>query len=220
MVTQHNAEQRLSRGDSTDEIREAALRASLPVPGLSWLDVGCGSGRLLAQVDRECAPSDLTGVDIIDYISDELRARIALRVGPSEETLASVAAADRVMLLEVLEHVDAPWTLLRQSAGLVRPGGRLVATTPNVASLRHRLELTARGQLTAFRPDNQPHFTPILPHVMERVLVSEGLEVERVYYSGRDVIPRSGGRRWGQRAFDRFPMLAGISVGVVARRTS
>ena len=98
-------------------------------------------------------------------------------------------------MIEVIEHLDAPWAVLGAAARLVAPGGRIVVTTPSLATLRHRIELLVRGQLTAFRPDNLPHLTPALPHVIGRVLRDAGLEIASGC-AGVDVVPLSGGRPW------------------------
>jgi hypothetical protein len=101
---------------------------------------------------------------------------------------------------------------------MVEPGGRLVVTTPNVATLRNRLELLVRGQLTAFRPDNLPHMTPPLPHVIERVLADEGLTSVHFSYAGTDVIPLTGGRRWPKAVQRRGAELTSVSLVVTGDR--
>ena len=135
-------------------------------------------------------------------------------VGPAEEV--ELPAADRVLMVEVIEHLEAPWTVLRRAAATVRPGGTIVVTTPSVANLRSRLELLARGRLTSFRPDNAPHLGPALPHVIGRVLGEAGMRTE-VRYCGRDVVPKSGGRRWPGRAHALAPALTSVSVAVIGR---
>ena len=103
------------------------------------------------------------------------------------------------------------------AAGLVSPGGRLVVSTPNIATLRHRLELALRGRLTSFRPDNRPHLSPALPHVTTRILGEEKLAVERPMFAGTDVIPLSGGRLWPRALRERYPSLTCVSVVISAR---
>jgi|GEM_PF-1283877 len=205
-----------SAGNSNLEIHHGALALSQPRVGLSWLDIGCGTGEVLREVRERFAPTHLEGVDIIDWLAPDLSSDVVMTTGPAEEVLLGVAPADRVLLIEVIEHLEAPWSTLRLAARLVRPGGRLVLTTPNLRSLRHRLELLVRGQLTCFRPDNLPHLTPALPHVIARVLQEEGLEVA-FDYVGRDSLP--GARRlWPWAVARRAPQLSCISLAVVGER--
>ena len=135
------------------------------------------------------------------------------------ERAGELPAADRVLLVEVIEHLEAPWSALRQAARLVAPGGRPgVLSTPNLASLRHRLELGLRGRLTSFRPDNRPHLSPALPHVTTRILAEEGLTVDLPSFAGADVVSLSGGRVWPAAVRRRYPALTSISVILGATR--
>jgi hypothetical protein len=75
-----------------------------------------------------------------------------------------------------------------------------------------------RGRLTNFRPDNEPHISPALPHVITRVLSEEGLVVEAPRYAGADVISLAKGRVWPERVRARYPLLTSVSVIVCAQR--
>jgi 2-polyprenyl-3-methyl-5-hydroxy-6-metoxy-1,4-benzoquinol methylase len=210
-------DQLASAGDSCPEIHAAAVEQARPQAGLRWLDVGCGKGDVLREVRDRFAPAQLIGLDVIDWLADDLRDDVQMLTGPAETALEEVEPADRVLMIEVLEHLEAPWTVLRAAARRVSPGGRLVVTTPNVATLRHRVELMVRGELTAFRQDNLPHMTPGLPHVIERVLADEGFRTSRSY-AGIDVVPLTGGRRWPQQLGRRLGRLTSISLVVTADR--
>src|SRR5277367_487741 len=163
-----------SAGISVAAIVDAALSAAAPEPGLRWLDVGCGTGDLLRRIRDEYSPASLRGLDLIDWLDGDLRADVEFEAVAIEEA-AGLAQADRVMLVEVIEHLPSPWTALRKAAELVAPGGRIVVTTPNIATLRTRLELALRGNLTSFRPGYTPHMSPALPHVTAHVLEGSGL---------------------------------------------
>jgi len=51
------------------------------------------------------------------------------------------AAFDGVVFKDVLEHVADPAALLRDARSLLRPGGRVIASIPNVAHWTVRLRL-------------------------------------------------------------------------------
>jgi SAM-dependent methyltransferase len=211
------ADQISSGGASEGEIIEGALAAAEPASGLRWLDIGCGRGDLLRRVRDEWQPAALHGVDPIDWLADDLRDDVQLHTVPAEE-VAGLEPMDRVALVEVIEHLEAPWSVLRSAARLLRPGGVIVVTTPNLATLRNRLELALRGNLTSFRPDHEPHVSPALPHVISRILSEEDLDVEPARYAGADVISLTGGRTWPAGVCARYPVLTSISVIVSARR--
>ncbi|HTQ67781.1 MAG TPA: methyltransferase domain-containing protein [Solirubrobacteraceae bacterium] len=211
------ASQLASGGSSHEEIIDAALAAAHPQQGLRWLDVGCGRGDLLRRVRDEWAPAALRGIDTLDWLDEDLRGDVAFEVRPAEE-LAGGPAADRVLLIEVIEHLEAPWSALRAAARVLAPDGWLVLTTPNLSTLRHRLELATKGTLTSFRPGYDPHLSPALPHVSARVLGEEGLEVQPPAYAGADVISFSKGRAWPQALRRRYPRLGSVSVILAAHR--
>lgn len=206
-----------SGGGSMEAIVAAAVAAAQPAPGLSWLDVGCGTGEVLRRVRDGFAPSSLRGLDLIDWLDPDLRGDVEFEA-VSIEDAEGLAPADRVMLVEVIEHLPSPWAALRKAAALVAPGGWIVVTTPNLATLRSRLELAVRGNLTSFRPGYLPHMSPALPHVTAHVLESEGFEVGQPRYAGADVISLTGGRVWPEPLRARWPRLTSVSVLLAAQR--
>jgi SAM-dependent methyltransferase len=206
-----------SGGSSISAIVTAALQAAEPRPGLRWLDIGCGRGDLLRRVRDEWQPSELHGIDPIDWLDPDLRADVNFHALAAEDA-SDLPVVERVLLVEVIEHLEAPWSALRSAARLVAPGGRLVVSTPNIATLRHRLELGVRGNLTSFRPDFDPHISPALPHVTARILAEEGLVVEPPRYAGADVIPLTHGRTWPESIRARYPALTSVSVITAAHR--
>jgi 2-polyprenyl-3-methyl-5-hydroxy-6-metoxy-1,4-benzoquinol methylase len=210
------ADQIDSGGASLEEIVEGTLAAAQPQAGLRWLDIGCGQGDLLRAIRDRWQPAELHGLDPIAWLDDDLRAEVSFQQEAAEQ--ARLPSVDRVMLVETIEHLEAPWTTLRNAARAVAPGGMIVVSTPNLATLRTRLELAVRGNLTSFRPDYEPHVSPALPHVTTRILREEGLTVDPPTYAGADVISLSGGRVWPESLRRRFPELTSVSVVIAARR--
>jgi 2-polyprenyl-3-methyl-5-hydroxy-6-metoxy-1,4-benzoquinol methylase len=206
-----------SSGSSVTEIIDGALEAARPAAGLRWLDIGCGRGDLLRKIRDEWEPAELWGIDPIDWLDDDLRQDVRFQVVAAEQA-NGLPVADRVTMVEVIEHLEAPWSTLRAAAKLLAPGGRLVVTTPNLATLRHRLELAVRGRLTSFRPDNQPHISPALPHVTTRILSEEELAIEPPRFAGADVISLTKGRVWPEWVRARYPLLTSVSIILAAQR--
>lgn len=213
-------DQRSSRGRSAQGIHEAALDAARPEPGLRWLDIGCGRGDVLRLIDARHSPVTLAGVDIIDCLAPDLRGIVDLTIAPAEKAVLSCAPADRVLLIECLDDLDAPWSVLRAAAGLVKRGGYLVLSVPNIASLRSRVEFALRGFPSTFRPENPAQQSPILAHVVKRVCLQEGLDPQPPVYALPEIIPFTNGRQWPTPIARRFERALNVSMVVAARARS
>jgi 2-polyprenyl-3-methyl-5-hydroxy-6-metoxy-1,4-benzoquinol methylase len=206
-----------SGGASQKEILQCALACARPARGLRWLDIGCGRGDLLRIVRDRWAPAELHGLDPLDWLAEDLRADVSFHEIAAEQA-EDLPLADRVLLVEAIEHLQAPWTTLRSVTGRVAPGGWIVVSTPSLKTLRTRLELALRGNLTSFRPNYEPHISPALPHVTSRILREEGMTVHAPSYAGADVVSLSKGRVWPQALRRRFPELLSVSVAIAAQR--
>jgi SAM-dependent methyltransferase len=91
------------------------------------LDIGCGAGLFFNAL------SELGHVEGIETeaaaVNQSGRWRSHIHLG-SLETYKPGSGFDVVLLLDVVEHVDAPLSLLRRVADLVEPGGHMIVTVP------------------------------------------------------------------------------------------
>ena len=100
------------------------------VPEGRWLDVGAGSGMLLALA-RECG-YEPAAVEARESTAAALRAR-GFEVASSMGLLSG--SYEVVSLCDVLEHVPRPRDFLADAAALVATGGCLFLSSPNRQSL-------------------------------------------------------------------------------------
>lgn len=63
----------------------------------------------------------------------------AIQADDEIAALGGVSDADVIALWQVIEHLRAPWELIRVAAGKLKPGGILVIAAPNPAALQFRL---------------------------------------------------------------------------------
>lgn len=136
------------------------------------LDVGCGSGEFLQRM-RDTGWRVL-GTEPDPNAAARLQDRLGFRVFSNVgEVEAQPERFDLITLSHVIEHVPDPLATLRQLARLLKPGGRLVITTPNAkgfgASLFGRFW---RG----LEPPR--HFNVFTPESLSEALVGAGLRVE------------------------------------------
>ena len=96
------------------------------------LDVGCGTGALLAALAGSASGVRLAGIDpspeMLAVARGKLAPAVALRVAWAEEIPYGDATFDVVVSCSVFHYLREPLAALREMARVVRPGGRLVIT--------------------------------------------------------------------------------------------
>jgi len=109
------------------------------------LDVGCGEGYFAGLLLQ--AGNEVTGVDILETpaLREDLRgyhqADLNLGLGDARSELNG-EKFDKVLLLDVLEHLTNPERLLRDIYPLIRPrSGSAIVSVPNVANIAIRIGL-------------------------------------------------------------------------------
>lgn len=136
------------------------------------LDIGCGNGRFLQElIDR-----GYTGHGIeLPSRSGERAARIPglqLKTSPLREDDFGVEFFDAVTLWHVLEHLPQPRETLQIIAKILKPGGYLMISLPNIDSLQSRL---FRGRWLHLDPPRHLFF--LGERDLARSLQSLGFEV-------------------------------------------
>jgi SAM-dependent methyltransferase len=123
-----------------------ALRWLSPQAGDRILDLGCGSG-VAASMLAQTVGTQVVGIDVseeaIQYARRQFQGpSLRYEVGMVDELGFEDASVDKIALLEVIEHIypDQAMKVMRECFRLLRPGGRLVVTTPNSHSLWPMIE--------------------------------------------------------------------------------
>jgi 2-polyprenyl-3-methyl-5-hydroxy-6-metoxy-1,4-benzoquinol methylase len=174
--------------------------------GRCGADISTGFGFLPVLLSRR-------GIEVRATEADVVLAEFATRQGIEvdryqigvEQPPFQPESLDFVVLSEVVEHLRAsPLALFNELAALLKSGGMLVVTTPNVARLGN-IEALATGEnfLEPF-PEDVPlgdDASAFLEHVREysvreivEALEAAGLAVEQVLMTG-----------WGERGYDLLP---------------
>ncbi len=118
-----------------DELDAAAMHLPAPAGAARVLDVGCGSGVLLARM--QSLGWQVEGVEVDPDGVKAARARgVPVRLGMLEKQGFPDNHFDAVHSAHVIEHVYDPLSLLRECHRILKPGGTLVILTPNIASIR------------------------------------------------------------------------------------
>jgi 2-polyprenyl-3-methyl-5-hydroxy-6-metoxy-1,4-benzoquinol methylase len=137
------------------------------------LEVGCGSGRFLSRMRR--AGWRVQGTDFDPAVARRVRDRYGLQVdvGDLEGLHYSAGAYDVIAMSQVIEHVHEPLALLKECRRVLRPGGRIVLSTPNAAGLAHR----RYGRYwRGLEPPRHLHI--FTPNALAECMRASGLQVE------------------------------------------
>jgi SAM-dependent methyltransferase len=116
--------------------RLAALVTGAAVTGGAALDVGCGDGRGTHELAERLGPAfTWTGVDFSERaiaFARLMAPELEFEVQAAEALAFDDASFDLVVAREVIEHVppDGVGAFVAELRRVLRPGGRLVVTTP------------------------------------------------------------------------------------------
>jgi SAM-dependent methyltransferase len=206
--------ERRFRGDPDDVLRTLSeryldlLAGSPPV-----LDVGCGRGELLAALAERGVPC--SGVDLDAGMVAEARgAGLDVAAGDAVAHLRSLpeASLGSIIAVHVAEHLPLPalLELLELAASRLRPGGLLVAETPNPASL------VVLGNSYILDPT---HVWPLHPSLLTFLCERAGFrDVELRFHSPAEAyhLPRlelPAGTEWAQPVNDAVDRLNDVLFG-------
>jgi SAM-dependent methyltransferase len=211
-------------------------------PSSQCLDVGCGDGRTAGVFLARHAAS-YTGVDVSPAAIDRARTLgLDARVIGDPATLPFPDDTfDLATCFEVLEHLVMPNDAAVEIRRVLRPGGLLIATVPNVVYWRRRLDFALVGrwnplgdQQSLAQPWRDPHLRFFNLKALKRLLESVGYDIEAAGgHWGGLLVDVPGRQRFGRPAEDansarrasslyrtverRFPSLLGFRLHVVAR---
>ncbi|ARF55197.1 class I SAM-dependent methyltransferase [Streptomyces gilvosporeus] len=224
--------------------RQAALlaRALGPrrtgAPPATILDIGCGDGTAAATAAHLLGGHRLVGVDWSQDALRRARTRIPA-AAPGELTAVrgeltdgglpfATGSADAVLFSEVIEHLVDPDAAVDELHRILRPGGHLMLSTPNLAAWYNRGLLLA-GIQPVFSEVSLRHIhgrpgTQVVGHLrlytaraLRAFLTAAGFDVIRLTGAPYHDVPRP--LRPLDRAACHLPSLSSILLAHARRRT-
>jgi ubiquinone/menaquinone biosynthesis C-methylase UbiE len=144
------------------------------------LDVGCGDGRLAREIKQALPGVAVHGCDLSVAALNraeglDRRYAVDLNVDRLPEPDGSL---DLVVASEVIEHVIEPGRAIAEFHRVLRPGGHVLITVPNVAFWRFRLE-ALRGGVPSVTADAR-HLHSFNAALLNGLVAREGFEIVTV----------------------------------------
>ena len=159
-----------------------------------WVDFGCGRGEFLDLA----SPQGLEGVGL-DYWLPNVAARAAAKrpavVANLNDPLPfREGSLDGATLIEVIEHIVRAEALAAELGRVIRPGGWLIVTTPNVAHWTYRWRA-----LTGHPPKQEGyHYRFFTRRKLTKLLSTAGFEVRGSASFGKQALLSKLGRLVGR----------------------
>lgn len=179
--------------DKEKEAPEYICRFILQIANLQYndsvLDVDCGRGHLIKRLLPRC--KKVVGVDISEYACKECR-----KLYPSTKIINSSIknlhlkkrSVDVIFAKEVIEHMESGEDLksLKVLYDLLKPGGRLVITTPNLNTW-----IWIPSILTLSRPftlySDPTHINLFNPRKIRTLLRKTGFSDSNIHFHSREL---------------------------------
>jgi SAM-dependent methyltransferase len=190
---EYRAEEQVSERDFA--LKWPKLQRYIPKKrGITVVDYGCGNGELLSEMERLNPRARYIGLDVslaaLNSASSRYPHMKFHRIVESGEVPLESGSADFVLSSEVIEHIYDTENAFAEIARILRPGGRVLMTTPYHGLIKNLLTV-----VLAF----DKHFDPLGPHIrffskksLFASLRRVGLEpLEHIYYGRFYPIPHS-----------------------------
>jgi 2-polyprenyl-3-methyl-5-hydroxy-6-metoxy-1,4-benzoquinol methylase len=120
----------------SDDLRIVEISSYLNLVNSNILDVGCGAGETLVQLNN--AGANVLGIDLdaeaINFVSSLLKLR-AIRGDIRKTAIDAYSPFDLILMFDFIEHPLLPIEYIKRSLELLRNGGFFAIWTPNGSNI-------------------------------------------------------------------------------------
>jgi ubiquinone/menaquinone biosynthesis C-methylase UbiE len=164
------------------------LKKLIPLEdNITIIDFGCGNGKILEEIKKINFKARLIGLDVSETALEQARKNLPeikfYKINDGEKIPLKSENADFIFSSEVIEHIYDTENAFSEMARILRPGGKILLTTPYHGLIKNLL-------ITIFAFNK--HFNPISPHIrfftkktLLELLNKNNLKVLKIGYYGR-----------------------------------
>jgi 2-polyprenyl-3-methyl-5-hydroxy-6-metoxy-1,4-benzoquinol methylase len=157
----------------------------IPLGG-TVLDVGGGDGATAATLKAEGRVARIGVIDMVPPANPQAM-DFAYQGNIEEPTLLAKVGAeqgpfDTILCLDILEHFVDPWAVVARLTTMLKPGGVIVASIPNVRHYSVLLPLLLRGRWDYIDAEilDRTHLRFFVRRTAIELMTSSGLTLDRV----------------------------------------
>jgi len=157
-----------------EQVEKELFDGEGPVQKPRFLDIGSATGTLLAYLKER--GWDCTGVEISEPQAEYARRvkKLDIKNLPLHENNFPPSHFDIVHASHLIEHLNDPSSFIREVSRILKVGGRLYITTPNIDGLQSKL-FGGRWRSAIF-----DHLYLFSKRTLKRLLTKNGFAIEKV----------------------------------------
>lgn len=148
---------------------KAILKSFCEEPKGKILDFGCSQGHYSLELSR--MGFDVVGADVTDGFRYKDKIKFVQLAGKGPLPFEN-ESFDFVLLAEVVEHLTDPYGLMRELSRILKRGGKVILSTPNILNIKSRCRFLSEGAYDYFRE-------PPFDHVGHNV--KTGIDISQVH---------------------------------------
>lgn len=152
---------------------------------LNILDFGCGQGAFSQRLTDAGMIVDVCDMNI-DQVKADVNRKFKLDLNAQDIPSSIPHRYDMIVAMEIIEHLQNPWKYLSDCISLLKEGGIIVLSTPNISNFISRLRFFMRGSLLAYEKADlaHGHITPLSFIQLENMFEYYKLKTLKKGYAG------------------------------------
>lgn len=141
------------------------------------LDAGAGGGDLSLAFKK-------AGFDVVacDIVPKRLKKLTIGKADLNRKLPFSDSSFNYITCVEVLEHLKNPYFTVKEFYRILKSGGLLIITTPNISNVFSRIKFFFTGKFFLFSLEERKsgHISPLTDWQLEYILKDNGFSIQRI----------------------------------------